>query len=153
MKLSIPTLFLLLCLPLMFLCSSWSLRSVVVEVSVSHYEQLKPVKPLKDSQKAKYKKPSPDFDYGDRTQLSAFLLCVLLGFTGAHHFYMKHYISGVLQLSFGLISVLLSTLGIALFFSWLLIIALFAWVAVDVLLIILGGLRLKKGKKLIPWDR
>ncbi len=124
-----------------------------VELSVSQTEQLKPVKPVKGCQKTKkHKRHTPDFDYGDRTQLSAFLLCILLGFTGAHHFYMKHYVSGLLQLSFGFISVLLSTLGIALFFSWLLIIALFAWVAVDVLLIIFGGLRLKKGKKLIPWD-
>jgi TM2 domain-containing membrane protein YozV len=96
---------------------------------------------------------SPPHDYGDRTKLSAFILCAMLGFSGAHHFYMKRYFSGALQLSFFLISTVLSVLGIALFFSWLFILALWAWVAADLLLIIFGGLRLKKGKKLIPFEQ
>jgi TM2 domain-containing membrane protein YozV len=77
----------------------------------------------------------------------------MLGFTGAHHFYMKHYFSGTLQLSFFLLSSVLSVSGIAIFFSWLFILALWAWVAADLLLIIFDGLRLKKGKKLIPFEQ
>jgi TM2 domain-containing membrane protein YozV len=96
---------------------------------------------------------SPPHDYGDRTKLSAFILCAMLGFIGAHHFYMKRYLSGALQISFFLASTILSILGTALFFSWLFLLALWAWVAVDLLLIIFGGLRLKKGKKLIPFEQ
>ena len=98
-------------------------------------------------------KPIPPHDYGDRTKLSAFILCAMLGFTGAHHFYMKRYFSGALQISFFLASTILSILGTALFFSWLFLLALWAWVAADLLLIIFGGLRLKKGKKLIPFEQ
>jgi hypothetical protein len=47
----------------------------------------------------------------------------------------------------------LSILGTALFFSWLFLLALWAWVAADLLLIIFGGMRLKKGKKLIPFEQ
>ena len=100
-----------------------------------------------------FKKTIPPHDYGDRTKLSAFVLCAMLGFTGAHHFYMKHYFSGALQLSFFLMSTILSVFGIALFFSWLFILALWAWVAADLFLIIFGGLRLRKGKKLIPFEQ
>lgn len=96
---------------------------------------------------------TPPHDYGDRTKLSAFILCAMLGFTGAHHFYMKHYFSGALQLSFFLLSSVLSVFGIAIFFSWLFILALWAWVAADLLLIIFDGLRLRKGKKLIPFEQ
>jgi len=109
------------------------------------------VKP--SNSKVSKKESFPPHDYGDRSKLSAFILCAMLGFTGAHHFYMKHYFSGALQLSFFLISALLSVFGIALFFSWLFILSLWAWVAVDLLLIIFGGLRLKKGKKLIPFEQ
>ena len=100
-----------------------------------------------------FKKSIPPHDYGDRTKLSAFILCALLGFSGAHHFYLKHYFSASLQLSLFLISTVLSILGTALFFSWLFLLALWAWVAADLLLIIFGGLRLKKGKKLIPFEQ
>jgi TM2 domain-containing membrane protein YozV len=96
---------------------------------------------------------NPPHDYGDRSKLSAFILCAMLGFTGAHHFYMKHYFSGASQLSFFLLSSVLSVFGIAIFFSWLFILALWAWVAADLLLIIFDGLRLKKGKKLIPFEQ
>ncbi len=96
---------------------------------------------------------TPPHDYGDRTKLSAFILCALLGFSGAHHFYLKHYFSASLQLSLFLISTVLSILGTALFFSWLFLLALWAWVAADLLIIIFGGLRLKKGKKLIPFEQ
>jgi len=98
-------------------------------------------------------KISPPHDYGDRSKLSAFILCAMLGFIGAHHFYMKRYLSGALQISFFLASTILSILGTALFFSWLFLLALWAWVAADLLLIIFGGLRLKKGKKLIPFEQ
>jgi TM2 domain-containing membrane protein YozV len=77
----------------------------------------------------------------------------MLGFIGAHHFYMKRYLSGALQISFFLASTILSILGTALFFSWLFLLALWAWVAADLLLIIFGGLRLKKEKKLIPFEQ
>jgi TM2 domain-containing membrane protein YozV len=100
-----------------------------------------------------FKKSNPPHDYGDRSKLSAFILCSMLGFTGAHHFYMKHYFSGALQLSFFLLSSVLSVFGIAIFFSWLFILALWAWVAADLLLIIFDGLRLRKGKKLIPFEQ
>ena len=96
---------------------------------------------------------NPPHDYGDRTKLSAFILCAMLGFIGAHHFYMKRYLSGALQISFFLASKILSFLGTALFFSSLFLLALWAWVAADLLLIIFGGLRLKKGKKLIPFEQ
>ena len=101
----------------------------------------------------KRKKSAPPHDYGDRTKLSAFILCAMLGFSGAHHFYMKHYFSGSLQLSLFLISTVMSILGTAIFFSWLFMLALWAWVAADLLLIIFGGLRLRKGKKLIPFEQ
>jgi TM2 domain-containing membrane protein YozV len=113
------------------------------------YNEYKPLK----SKILKKKKNIPAYDYGDRSKLSAFILCSMLGFTGAHHFYMKHYFSGALQLSFFLIATILSALGSALFFSWLIMLALWAWVAADLLLIIFGGLRLKKGKKLIPFEQ
>ena len=100
-----------------------------------------------------FKKSIPPHDYGDRTKLSAFILCALLGFSGAHHFYLKHYFSASLQLSLFIISTVLSIMGTALFFSWLFLLALWAWVAADLLLIIFGGLRLRKGKKLIPFEQ
>jgi TM2 domain-containing membrane protein YozV len=103
--------------------------------------------------KVSKKKSLPPHDYGDRSKLSAFILCAMLGFTGAHHFYMKHYFSGALQLSFFLLSSVLSVFGIAIFLSGLFSLALGAWVAADLLLIIFDGLRLKKGKKLIPFEQ
>jgi len=95
----------------------------------------------------------PPHDYGDRSKLSAFILCAMLGFTGAHHFYMKRYLSGSIQLGFFLSSTVLSIFGTALFFSWLFTLVLWAWVAADLLMIIFGGLRLRKGKKLIPFEQ
>ncbi len=113
------------------------------------YNEYKPLK----SKILKKKKNIPAYDYGNRSKLSAFILCSMLGFTGAHHFYLKHYFSASLQLSLFIISTVLSILGTALFFSWLFLLALWAWVAADLLLIIFGGLRLKKGKKLIPFEQ
>jgi TM2 domain-containing membrane protein YozV len=140
-------LVLFLSILLMLIGSGNTLNAAIV-YSDNPIHQVCPIEPAKKAVSKKEKKPS--FDYGDRSQLSALILCIMLGFTGAHHFYMKHYISGILQLSFFLISITLSSVGILLVLSWILMLAVWAWVTVDVFLIVFGGLRLKKGKKLIP---
>lgn len=93
-------------------------------------------------------------DYGDRTQLSAFLLCLLLGFTGAHHFYMQNYKTGVVQLSFFVVGItlLLTNVIIGVAFGVLIGTALFAWVLADIFILVFRGMRTGKKKKLIPWE-
>ncbi|MCP4441704.1 MAG: TM2 domain-containing protein [Aureispira sp.] len=77
------------------------------------------------------KEDNPDYNYGERTQLTAFLLCVLVGFLGIHRFYIGHYWMGVLQLL---------TLGCCGVF-----------VIVDIIFIVVNRLRTPKGDRLIPW--
>jgi TM2 domain-containing membrane protein YozV len=143
-------LVLFLSILLMLIGKGNAINAAIVN-SDNPIHQVCPIEPVKKAVSKKEKKPY--FDYGDRTKLSAFILCALLGFSGAHHFYLKHYFSASLQLSLFIISTVLSILGTALFFSWLFLLALWAWVAADLLLIIFGGLRLRKGKKLIPFEQ
>lgn len=126
-----------------------SLNAAIAQSDYSIHQEC-PIEPAKKTVSKKEKKPS--FDYGDRSQLSALILCIMLGFIGAHQIYMKHYFSGILQLSFFLISITLGSMGILLALSWIMMLALWAWVTVDIFLIVFGGLRLKKGKKLIPFE-
>lgn len=77
------------------------------------------------------KQDNPDYNYGERTQLSAFLLCLLVGFLGVHRFYMGHYWMGILQLC---------TLGCCGVF-----------VIIDLIFICVNRFRTPKGDPLIPW--
>lgn len=89
-------------------------------------------KQQKIKEKRQKKRPkSPKYDYGERSQLSAFWLCLLLGFVAAHRMYLGHYGWAVLQLL---------TLG-----------GCFVWVIVDLVMISLNLLRDRKGRKPIPW--
>jgi hypothetical protein len=69
--------------------------------------------------------------HGERSQLTAFLLCILLGVFGAHRFYTGQIGWGVLQLcSFGCCGV---------------------FVVIDLVLIVLNRLSTKDGQDLISW--
>jgi len=70
-------------------------------------------------------------DYSYRTQLTAFLLCLLVGIFGVHRFYSGHYLLGALQLL---------TLGCCGIFT-----------LVDLILISLGEYRDAEGQRLLPW--
>ncbi len=70
-------------------------------------------------------------NYSQRTQLTAFLLCLLLGYLGVHRFYSGHYLLGALQLL---------TLGCCGIFT-----------LVDLILIALGEYKDAEGRRLIPW--
>ena len=109
-------------------------------------------KKRKWSKRSKHKLNHPP-NYGDRTQLSAFLLCLLLGFTGAHHFYLQNYKVAIIQLSlFVLFMALMFTniiIGVTL--AMLIGIGLFAWVMAAIFILIFKGLRTGKKKQLIPW--
>lgn len=96
----------------------------------------------------------PPYDYGDRTQLSAFILCLFLGFISAHHFYLKNRKVAFVQLSFCIIMILgfISASPLGGLIASLLGLALFGWVLADLLLICFGGLRGKSKRPLIPWD-
>ena len=77
------------------------------------------------------KQDNPDYNYGERTQLTAFLLCLLVGFLGVHRFYMGHYGMGVLQLcTLGCCGVL---------------------IIIDIIFICVNRFRTPKGDPLIPW--
>lgn len=144
-------LILLICC---LLLSSWVLKPAPqgrVELSLSTV----PIKPQAIKKKAKKTKQTrPPHDYGHRTQMSAFLLCVMLGFSGAHQFYLKNYGAAITQLSLSLAVLLLFLTGLtlAIALAWLMALALSAWVIADIFLLVFGGLRPKSGKKLIPWD-
>lgn len=87
---------------------------------------------LKRSQRKKNKanKNSPP-GYGEKSKLTAFLLCVMLGFFGAHRFYTGQIGWGVLQLC---------TLGCCGVF-----------VIIDLVLILVDRIYTKDGNELIPW--
>ena len=69
--------------------------------------------------------------YGEKSKLAAFLLCVMLGFFGAHRFYTGQIGWGVLQLC---------TLGCCGVF-----------VIIDLVLILVDRIYTKDGNDLIPW--
>jgi TM2 domain-containing membrane protein YozV len=143
-------LILLICC---LLLSSWVLKPMPQE-TVEQAFYAAPVKPQSIKKKVKKIKKTPPHDYGHRTQMSAFLLCVLLGFSGAHQFYLKNYGAAITQLSLSLAVLLLFLTGLtlAIALAWLMALALSAWVIADIFLLVFGGLRPKSGKKLIPWD-
>ena len=96
-------IILLFWLPLT-LCS-WSLK---YPDSISVVQNLKESKAAHKNVRKISKAPkSVNFDYGDRTQLSAFLLWLFFGYAGAHWFYMQYYALGALQLSITLSVILL----------------------------------------------
>lgn len=96
----------------------------------------------------------PPYDYGDRTQLSAFLLCLFLGFVSAHHFYLKNRKIAFIQLGMFLLMILAyaSFTAIGGLLGALLALTLFGWIVADLLLICFGGIRPKSRRPLIPWD-
>lgn len=83
-------------------------------------------------QKKKQQTTAPRTEnYGIRTQLSAFVLCLLFGWLGVHRFYTGHFGLGILQLlTFGCCGAF-----------WL----------VDLFLIILGDMKTANGEPLVPW--
>lgn len=144
-------LILLICC---LLLSSWVLKPASQGRAERSFSTA-PVKPQATKKKAKKTKQTcPPHDYGHRTQMSAFLLCVMLGFSGAHQFYLKNYGAAITQLSLSLAVLLLFLTGLtlAIALAWLMALALSAWVIADIFLLVFGGLRSKGGKKLIPWD-
>ncbi|MCH2043282.1 MAG: TM2 domain-containing protein [Saprospiraceae bacterium] len=89
-------------------------------------------KQQKIKEKRQRKRPkSPKYDYGERSQLTAFWLCLFLGIVAAHRIYLGHYGWAALQLL---------TLG-----------GCFVWVIVDLVFISLNLLKDRKGRKPIPW--
>lgn len=134
-----------------FTMCSWSLKypdtkSVIQNSRASHSDHKNEGKFLK-------KPKSTNFDYGDRTQLSAFLLWLFFGYAGAHWFYMQYYALGVLQLSVTLSAILLFLFGsfLGLVLGTLLLLALNLWLALDFILILFRLIKLKNGASLIPW--
>jgi TM2 domain-containing membrane protein YozV len=95
----------------------------------------------------------PPFDYGDRTQFSAFILCVFLGFTGLHHFYMRNYGTGITQLCLLLCSFLFLIIGfrILIAIGLLMFLSLAIWLIIDLIKILFKKIKLKNGRSLIPW--
>ncbi|HHI81455.1 MAG TPA: NINE protein [Planctomycetes bacterium] len=67
----------------------------------------------------------------DKRILPAFLLCFLLGFLGAHRFYVGKIGTGILQL------LTLGGLGI--------------WALIDMIMIIVGAFTDKEGNKITEW--
>ena len=67
----------------------------------------------------------------DKRILPAFLLCFLLGFLGAHRFYVGKIGTGILQL------LTLGGLGI--------------WSLIDMIMIIVGAFTDKEGNKITEW--
>jgi len=135
---------------------AWNIPTEVVS-STSITQQVKTPKKgklfKKRGARKRNKLDSSPPDYGDRTQLSAFLLCLLLGFTGAHHFYLQNYKAAILQLSFFILfmALMFSGLIITAIFGVLIGLTLFSWMMVDIFILIFGGLRTGKKKQLIPW--
>lgn len=142
-------LFFLLIPVLGLLLSSWELRYP------DHYKAVKKQIPHHFSlDQVSLENTPPPYDYGDRTQLSAFILCLFLGFVSAHHFYLKNRKIAFIQLSFCIIMILgfASASPLGGLIASLLGLALFGWVLADLLLICFGGLRGKNKRPLIPWD-
>jgi len=137
------------------LLSSWSLKPAQALEGTSASMCYAPIKPKVAKNKAKkIKKVRPPHDYGHRTQMSAFLLCLLLGFSGAHQFYLQRYGVGITQLGLSVAVLLLFSAGLTLAaaLAWLMALVLSIWLVVDIFLLIFGGIRPKSGQKLIPWD-
>lgn len=85
----------------------------------------------KRKKRAKKRQKKQNSDYGERSQLTAFLLCVLLGIFGVHRFYTGQIGWGILHLcSLGCCGV---------------------FVIIDMVLIIVGKIKTKDGDDLIPW--
>lgn len=142
-------IILLFWLPLT-LCS-WSLK---YPDSISVVQNLKESKAAHKNERKISKAPkSVNFDYGDRTQLSAFLLWLFFGYAGAHWFYMQYYALGALQLSITLSVILLFVFGsfLGLILGTLLLLALNLWLLLDFILILFRLIKLKNGANLIPW--
>jgi hypothetical protein len=148
---------------------SWALKKIlfilflsIFGLSVSswelHYPEGQPqaqiYKTTTTFNKKKLKSTPPPYDYGDRTQLSAFILCLFLGYVSAHHFYLKNRKIAFIQLSFFILTVLgfASLNPIGAFLGSLLGLTLFTWVLIDLLLICFRSIRPKSRRPLIPWD-
>jgi hypothetical protein len=130
---------------------SWSLK---YPDSITVIQHSKSSKSVHKKEKVISKKPkSINFDYGDRTQLSAFLLWMFFGYAGAHWFYMQYYALGALQLSITTSAILLFIFGsfLGLVLGTLLLLALNLWLALDFILILFRLIKLKNAANLIPW--
>ena len=151
-----PIIFILLLLNSLLLLSSWSWHYTGSEITRENthlqYRTQQFQRPSTKTVSSLKKRNLPP-DYGDRTQLSAFLLCVLLGFTGAHHFYMQNYKTAITQLCFFVVAFLLlfTNIAILLTLGVLLGTALIAWLIADLFILVYRGMRTKRKRKLIPW--
>jgi TM2 domain-containing membrane protein YozV len=72
----------------------------------------------------------------EKSRLGTFILALVFGGVGLHRFYVGKYGTGILIIILSLLSVFTIS---------------YIWVAIDCLVILLGGFRDKENKKIINW--